>query len=89
MAQGKWTSKAYVAESIIVEKCTTSSTWAGSAARCLIVYTYLSFAFGSKNNNILQLGTTLNNEASVLESFLSDFWHGRSIFFRLFSKSKK
>jgi hypothetical protein len=41
MAQGKWTSKTHVAESIIVEKCTNSSTWAGSAARCLIIYIYI------------------------------------------------
>jgi hypothetical protein len=32
-----------------------------------------SFTFGSKNNKILQLGTILNNEASVLESFFQIF----------------
>jgi hypothetical protein len=28
---------------------------------------------GSRNNNILQLGTILNNEASMLESFFQIF----------------
>jgi len=32
-----------------------------------------SFIFGSKFINILPLGTILNNEASVLESFLNNF----------------
>jgi low temperature requirement protein LtrA len=43
------------------------------ATRCLliiiiiiIIITIVSFSFDNKNNNILQLGTTLNNEASVL-----------------------
>jgi hypothetical protein len=31
------------------------------------------FTFVSKNNKILQLGTILNNEASVLESFFQIF----------------
>jgi hypothetical protein len=39
--------------------------------RCLIIVIFSSFTFDSKNNNILQIGTTLNNEASVLHS---DFW---------------
>jgi hypothetical protein len=29
----------------------------------------------------LQLGTIQNNEASVLESFLWGFWHGRQVIF--------
>jgi hypothetical protein len=33
----------------------------------------LSFTFNSKNNNILQLGTVLNNEASVFEGFFQIF----------------
>jgi hypothetical protein len=33
----------------------------------------LSSTFGNKNNNILQLGTILNNEAGVLESFFQIF----------------
>jgi hypothetical protein len=45
-------------------------TLAGSAARCLIFFISVSFMFGSKNNNILQLGSILINEANVLlESF--------------------
>jgi hypothetical protein len=31
-----------------------------------ILFLFFSFTFGSKNNIILQLGTILNNEASVL-----------------------
>jgi hypothetical protein len=42
---------------------------AGSATRCLIKKFKLSFTTGNKNNNILQVGTILNNEAGVLESF--------------------
>jgi hypothetical protein len=34
---------------------------------------FRSFAFGSKNNKILQLGNILNNEASVIESFFQIF----------------
>jgi NADH:ubiquinone oxidoreductase subunit 6 (subunit J) len=37
--------------------------------RCLIIIIFSSFAFNSKNNNILEIDTTLNNEASVLQSF--------------------
>jgi hypothetical protein len=46
-------------------------TWAGLAARCLIIIINFSFTFSSENNNMLQLGTILNNEASalVLENF--------------------
>ncbi len=46
-----------------------------STTRCLmIIKKNLSFKKRSKNNNIiLQLGTTLSNEASVLGGFLSDF----------------
>jgi hypothetical protein len=43
----------------------------------IIIIIIISFTFGSKNNNILQLRIILNNEASVLESFFSDFRHGR------------
>jgi hypothetical protein len=40
----------------------------------MIIKKNLSFKKRSKNNNIiLQLGTTLSNEASVLGGFLSDF----------------
>jgi hypothetical protein len=46
---------------------------AGSATRCLIILFKLSFTFGNKNNNILQVGTILNNEAGVLESFFQVF----------------
>ncbi len=38
----------------------------GLAARCPMIYLFLSFTFGSKNNNILQLGTMLN----ILTNFL-------------------
>jgi hypothetical protein len=31
-----------------------------------VLFLFFSFIFGSKNNVILQLGTILNNEASVL-----------------------
>ncbi len=41
--------------------------------RCLIIIIFSSFTFDSKNNNILQIGTTLNNEASVLQSFFQIF----------------
>jgi hypothetical protein len=43
-------------------KAHSATTW----CLIIIIITILSFAFDSKNNNILQLGTTLNNEASVL-----------------------
>jgi hypothetical protein len=43
----------------------------------------------TENNYILQLGTIIINEASVLESFLSGFWHGRQVIFRNFGNSKK
>jgi hypothetical protein len=33
----------------------------------------VSFTFGNKNNNFLQLGTLLNNEASVCEGFFQIF----------------
>jgi hypothetical protein len=33
----------------------------------------LSFTFGNKNNNILQVGTILHNEAGVLEIFFQVF----------------
>jgi hypothetical protein len=32
-----------------------------------------SFTFSSENNNILHLGTILNNEGSVVESFFQIF----------------
>jgi NADH:ubiquinone oxidoreductase subunit 6 (subunit J) len=41
--------------------------------RCLIIIIVSSFTFDSKNNNMLQIGTTLNNEASVLQSFFQIF----------------
>jgi hypothetical protein len=34
---------------------------------------FFPFVFGSKIINILPLGTILNNEAGVLESFLNNF----------------
>jgi hypothetical protein len=41
-----------------------TTTW------CLIIIFFLLFIFGSNNNNNNnKLGTILNNEASVLESF--------------------
>jgi hypothetical protein len=40
------------------------------ASRCLILIIFCSFTFGNENNNNLQLGNVLNNEASVLESFV-------------------
>ncbi len=40
------------------------STWAGLGLRCLTIIFILSFTFVSKNNNILQLDTILNNEAN-------------------------
>jgi hypothetical protein len=65
-----------------------SSTWAGLAARCLIIIIILSFIFSRENNNTLQLRIILNNEVSVLESsffrFLEDL--GRFFYF-LFLKS--
>jgi hypothetical protein len=48
----------------------------------------LSFTFGSKNDNILQLGSILNNEVSVVESFFSDFWHGSRYFSKKFANPK-
>jgi hypothetical protein len=46
----------------------------GLATRCLIIIIiFLSFTLGIKNNNILQLGTILNNEAKVLESLFQIF----------------
>jgi hypothetical protein len=49
--------------------------WFGTlAARCLIIFINFCHLFsGSRNNNILQLGTILNNEASMLESFFQIF----------------
>jgi hypothetical protein len=58
-----------------------SSTWAGLAARCLIIINILSFIFTRENNNILQLRTILHNEVSVLESFFSDSWYGSPLIF--------
>ncbi len=52
---------------------TCHSTWAHSAAQCWIVITFLSFTFCIKENNISQLGTVLNTEASVAERFLKIF----------------
>jgi hypothetical protein len=34
---------------------------------------FWSFTFGNKNYNILQLGSILKNEASVLASFFQNF----------------
>jgi hypothetical protein len=39
----------------------------------IIIIIIISFTFGSKHNNILQLRIILNNEASVLESFFQIF----------------
>jgi hypothetical protein len=59
------------------------------AAICqIIAIIILPFTFSSENNNILKLGNILNNKASVLESFLSDFWHG-SRYFSEFSANSK
>ncbi len=57
--------------------------------RCLIIIIFSSFAFNSKNNNILEIDTTLNNEASVLQSFFQNFgaWH-QGIFQKI-SKSQR
>jgi NADH:ubiquinone oxidoreductase subunit 6 (subunit J) len=41
--------------------------------RCLIIIIFSSFTFYIKNNIILQIDTTLNNEASVLQSFFQIF----------------
>jgi hypothetical protein len=38
-----------------------------------LILLFFSFIFGNKIINILPLGTILNNEASVLESFLNIF----------------
>ncbi len=40
----------------------------------------LSFNFGSKNDNIFQLGSILNNEVSVLQSFFQIFGMAVDIF---------
>jgi hypothetical protein len=45
----------------------------GFSARCPMIYLFLSFTFGSKNNNILQLGTMLHSEGIVLKSFFQIF----------------
>jgi hypothetical protein len=62
---------------------------AGSATRCLIKILNLSFTFGNKNNNISQVGTILNNEAGVLESFFQVFGIERKCFqnFRQFQNN--
>jgi hypothetical protein len=44
---------------------------ASSATRCLIYF--FSFTFGSKNNNILQLGTILNTGTGVFKIFFQIF----------------
>jgi hypothetical protein len=48
----------------------------------------LSFTFSNENNNNLELGNILNNKASVLESFLSDFLHGSGYFSEFSANSK-
>jgi hypothetical protein len=53
-------------------------TWAGPAARYLIIYLFFIHFFNSKKNKILQLSIILNNEASVFESFFQIL----DIFFR-------
>jgi hypothetical protein len=46
-----------------------------TATRCLIIILKILVIYfsGSKSNKILQLGTTQNNEANVLESFFQIF----------------
>jgi hypothetical protein len=46
---------------------------------------FLVINFGSNNNNILELGTTLNNKASVLENVLKILG---MVFFKNFNKFK-
>ncbi len=43
---------------------------------------FVSFPFGRKNNNILRLGTILNNEANVLKSFVQIFGMAKYLFSR-------
>jgi hypothetical protein len=63
------------------------STWAGSVARCVIIIFFLSFPFGRKNNNILLLGTIINNEANVLESFDQIFGMASTYFPEFFASN--
>ncbi len=49
---------------------------------------FLSFTFGSKNNNNLQLGTILNNKPSILESFFQIFNMASRYFSKNFSNYK-
>ncbi len=53
------------------------------------IYIYMVFFlvvnFGSNNNNILELGTTLNNKASVLENVFEILG---MVFFKIFNKFK-
>jgi hypothetical protein len=46
---------------------------------------FLVVNFGSNNNNILELGTTLNNKASVLENVFEILG---MVFFKIFNKFK-
>jgi hypothetical protein len=41
---------------------------------------FLSFTSSNKNVNNIKLGTILNNEANVFQSFFSDFQHGKLFF---------
>ncbi len=53
------------------------STWYVQQQGAIYIYIYIlfSFTFGSKNSINLQLGTILNNEASVLRvSFRFSAW---------------
>jgi hypothetical protein len=54
----------------------------------IYIYIIFSFTFGSKNKTILQLGTTLNNEASVLRVYFRflAWWVG---LFQNFQKIQK
>ncbi len=54
----------------------------------IIIIIIISFTFGSKNNNILQLRIILNNEASVLESFFQIFGMAGKYFSEFLAKSK-
>jgi len=68
--QGHILSKGGVALSLVMKNGNVKSKvglgWFGTlAARCLIFFiNFFHLLSGSRNNNILQLGTILNNEAS-------------------------
>jgi len=53
----------------------------------IYIYT-LSFIFINKNNNILQLDNTLNNEGSMLESFFQILGMANMYFIEFLENSK-